>query len=65
VRVNNWSASQPWSTMKLGLVISAIAAVVAVLLDLATPVPAHVIVLTVMVAAFAVSCHATARRPHR
>lgn len=53
----------PWSTAKLGLVISTLAAIVALVLDAATSVPAHVIVLSVMAVAFAASLHATARRP--
>ena len=56
-------APMPWSTTKLGLVISAVAAIVALVLDAATSVPAHVIVLTVMAVAFAASLHATTRRP--
>lgn len=55
----------PWSTTKLGVVISAVAVIVAVVLDLATAVPSHVIVLSVMAAAFAASLHATTRRPVR
>jgi hypothetical protein len=56
-------ATMPWSTAKLGLVISTLAAVVALVLDAATSIPAHVIVLTVMAVAFAASLHATTRRP--
>jgi hypothetical protein len=52
----------PWSTAKLGVVISAVAAIVALVLDATTSVPAHVVVLTVMAVAFAASLHATARR---
>jgi len=52
----------PWSTAKLGLVISTLAAIVAVVLDAATSVPAHVIVLTVMAVAFVASMRATVRR---
>ena len=55
-------ASTPWSTAKLGLVVSMLAAIVALVLDTATSVPAHVIVLTVMVVAFAASLHATTHR---
>jgi hypothetical protein len=51
-----------WSTGKLGLVVSAIAVAVAVVLDRATTVPNHVIVLAVMIVAFAASCHLTAHR---
>jgi hypothetical protein len=54
-----------WSTTKLGLVISTLAAIVALVLDATTSVPAHVIVLTVMGVAFAASLHATARRSIR
>ena len=53
----------PWSTAKLGVVISTLAAIVAVVLDAVTSIPAHVIVLTVMAVAFAASLHATTRRP--
>jgi hypothetical protein len=53
----------PWSTAKLGLVVSTLAAIVALVLDTATSIPAHAIVLTVMVVAFAASLHATTRRP--
>jgi len=53
----------PWSTTKLGLVISTLAAIVALVLDATTSVPAHVIVLTVIAVAFAASLHATTRRP--
>lgn len=56
-------AATQWSTAKLGLVVSTLAAVVAVVLDTATSVPPHVIVLTVMVVAFAASLHVTIRRP--
>jgi hypothetical protein len=55
--------TMPWSTAKLGLVISMLSAIVALLLDAATSIPAHVIVLTVMAIAFAASLHATTRRP--
>ena len=54
--------TMPWSTAKLGIVISTLAAIVALVLDAATSVPAHVIVLTVMAVAFAASLHATTRR---
>ena len=56
-------AATPWSTAKLGPVVSTLAAIVALVLDTATSVPAHVIVLSVMVVAFAASLHATTRRP--
>ena len=52
-----------WSTVKLGLVVSTLAAIVAVVLHATTSVPADGIVLGVMVVAFALSWHATARRP--
>jgi hypothetical protein len=55
-------APTPWSTTKLGLVISTLAAIVALVLGATTSVPAHVIVLAVMAVAFAASLHATARR---
>lgn len=55
--------SMPWSTAKLGAVISTLAVIVALVLDAATAVPAHVIVLSVMTIAFAASLHATTRRP--
>jgi len=57
------AAPIPWSTAKLGLVISTLAAIAALVLDATTSVPAHVIVLTVMAVAFAASLHATTRRP--
>ncbi len=58
------SATEPWSTVKLGLVVSTLAGIVASLIDATTAVPAQVIVLAVMTVAFAVSCHATSRRGH-
>lgn len=54
-----------WSTGKLGVVVSTIAAVFAVVVDVATPMPRPITVLAVMVGAFAVSWRATARRPYR
>ena len=59
----DFPTTMPWSTAKLGLVISTLAAIVALVLDAATSIPAHVIVLTVMAVAFAASLHATTRRP--
>lgn len=56
-------ASSPWSTARLGVVISVIAALVATVLDATTSLSTEAIVLAVMVVAFALSCHATARRP--
>ena len=55
-------AAAPWSIAKLGLVMSTLAALTALLIDATTDVPAQAIVLAVMTVAFAVSCHATARR---
>ena len=55
--------AMPWSTVKLGVVISTLAAIAALVVDAATSVPAHVIVLTVMAVAFAASLRATTRRP--
>lgn len=52
-----------WSTAKLGVVVSVVAAIVAVVLDLATPLPGQAIVVAVMAVAFVVSCRATVRRP--
>ena len=57
-------AAAPWSTAKLGLIMSTLAAFVAWLVDATTEVPALTIVLAVMTIAFAVSCHATSRRGH-
>ena len=57
-------AAAPWSIAKLGLVMSTLAALAALLIDATTDVPAQAIVLAVMTVAFAVSCHATARRGH-
>ena len=51
-----------WSTVKLGFVVSTLAAIVAVVLDATTSVPADGIVLGVVVVAFALSWWATARR---
>ena len=56
-------SAMPWSTAKLGVVISTLAAIAAFVVDATTSVPAHVIVLTVMAVAFAASLHATTRRP--
>ena len=61
----NGQLSAPWSTVKLGGVVSTLAALLAVVVDTITDVPPHVIVLAVMATAFAMSCHATARRPIR
>ena len=55
--------AMPWSTVKLGAVISTLAVIVALVLETATAVPAHLIVLSVMIVAFAASLHATTRRP--
>ena len=54
--------TEPWSTARLGVVVSAVAMIVTALLDLATPLSNRAIVLAVMAVAFAVSCHATVRR---
>jgi len=55
-------AGAPWSTIKLGLVVSTLAALVALLLDATTDLAPQVIVIAVMVVAFALSCRTTARR---
>ena len=54
-----------WSTMQIGVVASMVAVIVALVLDVTTTIPNHVIVVTVMTLAFAVSLVATARRPAR
>ena len=59
------AAPMPWSTTKLGLVISTLAAISALVLDATPSGPAHAIVLTVMAVGFAASLHATTRRPIR
>jgi hypothetical protein len=62
---SNTAPAAPWSTAKLGVVVSTLAALAALLVDATTELPSQAIVLAVMVVAFAVSCHATARRPVR
>ena len=59
------SRLEPWSTAKLGLVVSTLAAIVALVIDATTSLPPQTIVLTVMVVAFGLSLHATGRRPLR
>ena len=62
-RRNCATSTPPWSTAKLGVVISVLAAIGAVVIDTATALPAQAIVLSVMTVAFVLSLQATARRP--
>jgi hypothetical protein len=57
-------SAAPWSTAKLGLVVSILAAIAALVVDATTSLPTHAMVLIVMVIAFALSMHATVRRPY-
>ena len=56
-------ARPTWTTPKLGLVVSTMAAIVAMVLEATTAMTGQTIVLGVMVVAFFVSLQVTARRP--
>jgi hypothetical protein len=53
------------STLRLGLIVSAVAAVAAVLVEAILDVPAALILIPVVVVGFALSWHATGRRDDR
>ena len=60
------STTAPWApTVRLGLVASVLAVLVAVVVHLLTPLPTVVIVAALAAGAFAVSWHASATRPRR
>jgi uncharacterized protein involved in cysteine biosynthesis len=58
------TVTHPAHTLRLGLIVSAVAAVVAVLVEAIVHVPAVVILIPVIVVGFALSWHATGRRDH-
>ena len=57
--------THPAHTLRLGLIVSAVAAVAAVLVEAIVHVPAVVILVPVIVVGFALSWHATGRRDDR
>ena len=60
------STTMPWApTVRLGLVTSVLAVLVAVVVHVLTPLPTAVIVAALAAGAFAVSWHASATRPRR
>jgi hypothetical protein len=59
------AVTNPTHTLRLGLIVSAVAAVAAVLVEAIVHLPAVLILIPVVVIGFALSWHATGRRDHR
>jgi uncharacterized protein involved in cysteine biosynthesis len=55
----------PMHTLRLGLIVSAVAAVIAVLVEAVVDVPIVLILIPVVVIGFALSWHVTGRRDDR
>jgi hypothetical protein len=59
------AADHPSHTLRLGLIVSAVAAVAAVLVEAIVHLPAVLILIPVVVVGFALSWHSTGRRDDR